>query len=156
MFLSKLDLSRIADWPDEDQQEFRKILAEYVNLVALNDMDLGKTSVVTHHIKLTNYTPFKERYCHIPPCQFKKVRNHLQEMLVLEAIKRLKSPWASAVVLVRKKHGSLRFCVDIRRLDAHTVKDAYSLPRIDETLDCLMALKSLPALILKVANGKLN
>ena len=47
------------------------------------------------------------------------------------------SLWASAVVLVRKKDGSLHFCIDLQRLNAHTIKDAHSLPHIDETVDCL-------------------
>ena len=58
-------------------------------------------------------------------------------MLQVGAIRHSNSPWASAVVLVRKKDGSLRFCIDLRRLNARTIKDAYSLPHIDETLDCL-------------------
>ena len=53
------------------------------------------------------------------------------------AIRCSSSPWANAVVLVRKKDGSLHFCIDLRRLNARTIKDAFSLPRIDETLDCL-------------------
>ena len=52
-------------------------------------------------------------------------------------IRKSSSPWASAVVLVQKKDGSLRFCIDLRKLNARTIKDAYSLPRIDETLDHL-------------------
>ena len=47
------------------------------------------------------------------------------------------SPWASNVVLVRKKDSSLRFCIDYRRLNSRTVRNAHSLPRIDETLDAL-------------------
>ena len=47
------------------------------------------------------------------------------------------SPWASAVVLVRKKDGSLRFCIDLRKLNARTIKDVYSLLCIEESLDCL-------------------
>ena len=58
-------------------------------------------------------------------------------MIEVGAIHKSNSPWASAVVLVRKKDGSLRFCIDLQKLNAHTIKDAYSLPRIDETLDCL-------------------
>ena len=156
MFLSKLGLSGIADWPNEEQQEVRKLLAEHINLFALNDLDLGKTSVVKHHIKLTGYTPFKERYHHIPLCQFEEVRNHLQEMVALVAIKSSQSPWASALVVVRKKNGSLRFCIDLRKLNAHTVKNAYSLPRIDETLDFLNGSKMFPAWILKATIGRLN
>ena len=57
--------------------------------------------------------------------------------MALGAIRKSNSPWASAVVLVRKKDGSLRFCIDLHKLNSHTIKDAYSLPRIDKTLDCL-------------------
>ena len=104
MFLSKLNLSRITDWPDEDHQEVRKVLAEHVNLFALNDLYMGKTSVVKYHIKLTDHTSFKEKYHHILQCQFKEVRNHLQEMLAIGAIKRSKSPWTS-VVVTSKENG---------------------------------------------------
>ena len=58
-------------------------------------------------------------------------------MLDIGAIRHSCSPWASAVVLVWKKDGSLRFCIDLRHLNFHTIKDAYSLPRIKESLDCL-------------------
>ena len=51
------------------------------------------------------------------------------------------SPWASPVVLVRKKDGSLRFCVDYRKVNAITRKDAYPLPRVDDTLDTLACCK---------------
>ena len=70
-------------------------------------------------------------------------------MLEIGAISESKSPWASAVVLVRIKDGSLRFCVDLRKLNSRTVKDAYSLPRIDETLDCLNGAQWFTSLDLK-------
>ena len=64
-------------------------------------------------------------------------------MLNIGAIRCSCSPWASAVVLVWKKDGSLRFCIDLRHLNSCIIKDAYSLPRIKESLDCLNgALKS--------------
>ena len=64
-------------------------------------------------------------------------------------IHRSSSPWASAVVLVRMKDGSLRFCIDLRQLNARTVKDAYILPRIDETLDYLNSSQIFTSLNLK-------
>ena len=106
-------------------------------MFALESLDLGHTSLVKHKIKLDNYTPFKERYRHIPPNLFEEVKNHLKEMIQVGAIPCSNSPWTNAVVLVRKKDGSLCFCIDLRRLNARTIKDAYSLPHIDETLDCL-------------------
>ena len=58
-------------------------------------------------------------------------------MVEVGAIRRSFSPWASAVVLVRKKDGGLRFCIDLRKLNNRTIKYGYSLPRIEVTLDCL-------------------
>ena len=58
-------------------------------------------------------------------------------MVRVGAIRKSQSPWASAVVLVRKKDGSLRFCIDLRKLNERTIKDAYSLPRIEDSLDTL-------------------
>ena len=65
------------------------------------------------------------------------MRAHIQEMLDFGAIHKLHNLWASAVVLGWKKDGGLRFCIDLRKLNNWTVKDAYSLPWIDETLDSL-------------------
>ena len=64
------------------------------------------------------------------------MKKHLQEMLEIGAIRKSCSPLASAVVLVYKKDGSLHFCIDLCKVNACTVNDAYALPRIDETLDC--------------------
>ena len=70
-------------------------------------------------------------------------------MIQVGTIRCSNSPWPSEVVLVRKKDGSLRFCIDLRRLNACTIKDAYSLPHIDETLDCLGGAIILTSLDLK-------
>ena len=61
----------------------------------------------------------------------------VQQMLASDVIRPSNSPWASPVVMVRKKDGSLCFCVDFRQLNAATVKDAHPLPRIDDLLDAL-------------------
>ena len=61
----------------------------------------------------------------------------MSDLLARGLIQPSDSPWASNVVLVQKKDGTQRFCVDYRRLNAETVKDAYPVPRIDDTLDAL-------------------
>ena len=149
LLMSKIDFSGIRDWKSEEQKEAIDLIIEYGSLFALKDMDLGKTDKVKHSIKLTDYTPFKERYRCIPPQQYEEVKQHLKEMLEIGAISESKSPWASAVLLVRKKDGSLRFCIDLRKLNARTVKDAYSLSRIEETLDCLNGAQWFTSLDLK-------
>ena len=150
VLVSKLDLSGIKDWKPEEQKEAKELILEYGSLFALKDMDLGRTDKVKHSIKLDNYTPFKERYRCIPPHQYEEVKQHLKEMLEIGTISQSKSPWASVVVLVKKKDGSLRFCIDLRKWNAKTVKDAYSLLRIEETLDCLNGMQWFTSLYLKL------
>ena len=93
--------------------------------------------MVKHIIKLMNYYPFKERYCGIPLHQYKDVKKNLHEMIGIGTIQRSNSPQASVVVLVRKKDGSLCFCIDLHKCNDHTIKDMYGLTRINETLNCL-------------------
>ena len=78
------------------------------------------------------------------------MKAHIQEMLDLGAIRPSNSPWVSAIVLVRKKDGRLRFCIDLRRLNNRTVKDAYSLPKIESILDSLLGAKIFSTLDMKV------
>ena len=81
--------------------------------MALDDLELGKTDMVKHVIRLNDDQPFHEHYQRILPHQYDEVKKHLKEMLEIGAIRKLQSPWASAIVLVRKKDGALRFCIDL-------------------------------------------
>ena len=58
-------------------------------------------------------------------------------MVEVGAIRRSFGPWASTVVLVRKKDGGLRFCINLCKLNNRTIKDGYSLPRVEDNLECL-------------------
>ena len=80
---------------------------------------------------------------------YDEVKTHIQEMLDLGAIRHSNSPWSSAIVLVRKKDGRLRFCIDLRKLNNRTVKDAYSLPRIETLLDTFLGSTIFTTLDLK-------
>ena len=146
---SKLDLSGIKEWSEDNQQKIHDLMVEYQHLFALNNLELGCTDKVKHKIKLDNPVPFKDRYWHILPHQFDEVRNHLQEMLKVGAVWKSVSPWASPVVLVHKKDGSLQFCIDLCKLNSRTIKDTYSLPQIEESLDCLNGAKIFTSLDLK-------
>ena len=66
---------------------------------------------------------------------------HVDDMLKRRLIEESSSPWSSPVVLVLKKDGTTRFCVDYRKLNSATVKDAYPLPRIDDSLGQLSGAK---------------
>lgn len=94
-----------------------------------------------HRIELEDDTPFKEPYRKIPPALYEEVRQHIREMLDANIIRESNSPFSSNVVLVRKPSGALRFCVDWRKLNNKTRKDAYMLPRFDDTIDVLSGSK---------------
>ena len=147
--LNLIDLSGIKDWPEKLQQDAKEMLKRNAKVFSKDDMDMGRTNLVKHHIKLTDPAPFKEAYRRIPPQMYDEVKAHIQEMLDLGAIRPSNSPWASAIVLVRKKDGRLRFCIDLRRLNNRTVKDAYSLPRIESILDSLGGAQIFSTLDLK-------
>ena len=139
----------LEDWPEHLQVEAKEMLKRNAKTFSKNDLDMGRTNLVKHHIKLTDPIPFKEAYRRIPPQMYDEVKAHIQEMLDLGAIRPSNSPWASAIVLVRKKDGRLRFCIDLRRLNNRTVKDAYSLPKIESILDSLLGAKIFSTLDLK-------
>ena len=88
----KLDLSGTEYWSNGDQDEVWKLIEEFGFLFALDDLDLHKTSIVKHTIKLMDNTPFEERYCKILPHMFEGVKKHLQEMLEIGDIKHSNSP----------------------------------------------------------------
>ena len=125
--LDLIDLSGIKDWPEQLQHDTREMLKRNAKVFSKDDMDIGRTNLVKHHIKLTDPAPFKEAYRRIPPQMYDEVKTHIQEMLDLGAIRPSNSPWASSIVLVRKKDGRLRFCIDLRRLNNRTVKDGLKL-----------------------------
>ncbi|XP_053389926.1 uncharacterized protein LOC128552882 [Mercenaria mercenaria] len=111
--------------------------------------DLGHTSAVKHKIELLDEKPFKEPYRRIPPAIFNEMKEHLHEMLKVGAIRESNSPWSSNVVIVRKKDGSIRFCIDFRKINQRTKRDAYALPRIEDTLNCLAGSRYFSKLDLK-------
>lgn len=121
----------------EQQAELGVLLTRYADVFALRDEDLGYTDRVRHEIPLTDDNPVSQPYRRIPPTQLEEVREHISELLRKGVICESSSAYASPVVLVRKADGSLRLCVDYRRLNSKTKRDAFPLPRIDESLDAL-------------------
>ena len=139
LLLDKLDLSGLDDWPTEQAEKACGLLKEYHDIFFLEKQDMGHTKAAEDKIVLKDLDtpPFKERFRRIPPPQLDEVREHLKLMLDAGVIRPSNSPWCNAVVLVRKKDGSLRFCIDFRKLNSLTVKHSHPLPRICETLESL-------------------
>ena len=139
LLLDKLDLSGLESWPAEEAEKACGLLWEYHDIFSLEKHNMGHTNATKHKIVLKDpdTPPFKECFQRILPPQLDEVREHLKLMLDAGVVRPSNSPWCNAVVLVRKKDGSLQFCIDFRRLNTLTVKDSHPLPRICETLESL-------------------
>ncbi|KAJ0392077.1 hypothetical protein ATCC90586_011261 [Pythium insidiosum] len=95
------------------------------------------TTGVEHCIPTGTAAPILHRAWRKSAAEQEIIDQHIQKMLSDSVIEMGNGPWGFPVVLVRKKDGSVRFCVDYRALNQVTVKDVYPLPKIDETLESL-------------------
>ena len=119
--LDKLNLEGLDNGTEDQQRATKDLLIDSADVFSKDDLDFGKCNILKHDIKITDPKPFKDRYRRIPPHLYEEVKAHLQEMVEMGVIRRSFSPWASAVVLVRKKYGGLRFCIDLHKLNNRTV-----------------------------------
>jgi len=125
----------------QQEQQLRTLLMKYRDTFSKGDDDIGFCDKVEHRIITTDDIPVKIPYRRIPPNQWSEVREYLRNSLKMGIIRESSSPYAAPVVLIPKKSGKLRLCIDYRGLNAKTRKDAYPLPRIEEALDALNGAK---------------
>lgn len=123
--------------PETWKLRLRQKLAERAGVFSLHEWDVGLATGVEHHIRLTDQRPFRERSRRLAPADIEDVRSHLQDLMKAGIIKESRSPYASPIVVARKKNGNVRLCIDYRTLNARTVPDQYTTPRIEDALDCL-------------------
>ena len=129
-------------------ENLNELFREFSDVFSRGEDDLGNTPLLEHAIE-THGPPLRQPYRRQNPAVRREEMAQVQQMLSSNVIRPSNSPWASPVVMVRKKDGSLRFCVDFRQLNAATVKDAHPLPRIDDLLDALHGAKWFSTLDLK-------
>ena len=120
-----------------ERDQLLDLLTCYSDIFATSSSDLAWTTRVQHRIHTGDHPPIKQSVRHVPAAHREQAKEGIQDMLQKGIIRPSSSPWASPLVLVRKKDGSMHFCVDYRQLNAVTRKDVYPIPRIDETLDTL-------------------
>ena len=142
-------LDRLKDWLPELARRAKALLLEFHHVFSLEPNEIGCTDTTKNVIKLMKDEPFKERFCRIAPPLVDEVCQHIQEMLDGSAIRPSQLPWCNAVVLVKRKGGSLRFCIDFRRLNARTKKDTYPLPRMQETMESMVGARHFSCMDLK-------
>ena len=122
------------------------LLSAYVHIFSTGDTDLGYYKGVYHYIRVRTDTGIKQRLRRTPIHFRDEEEGHLKKMLDSGIIVESESDWASPVTLVRKRDGSVRWCVDYRKLNAQTIKDCYPLPRIEDCLDTLAGTQFLSTL----------
>ncbi|GBN90817.1 Retrovirus-related Pol polyprotein from transposon 297 [Araneus ventricosus] len=122
---------------EEQRTAVKELLQEFQNLFSTSDSDVGRCNMTQHRINTGNHPPIKQYPRRLPLAKKEEAERLVKEMVDNGIIEESSGPWASPIVLVKKKDGSTRFCVDYRKLNEITIKDSYPLPRIDDTLDAL-------------------
>lgn len=130
----------------EQSAQLASLLVEFQDVFARDDFDLGCFTAVKHKIDTGDAKPIKQRMRRVPLGFAHEEDGHLEKMLQCGVIEPSTSDWASPPVLVRKKDGSVRWCIDYRALNNVTQKDAFPLPLISECLDTLSGTEFLSTL----------
>ncbi|GBM66381.1 Retrovirus-related Pol polyprotein from transposon 412 [Araneus ventricosus] len=132
-----LILENLEGLNEEQRTAVKELLQEFQNLFSTSDSDVGRCNMTQHRINTGNHPPIKQYPRSLPLAKKEEAERLVKEMVDNGIIEESSGPWASPIVLVKKKDGSTRFCVDYRKLNEITIKDSYPLPRIDDTLDAL-------------------
>lgn len=135
--------------PEEMRKVLNKVLQRNTDLFVTEDRYLGRTDTVEMRIDTGKNDPIKKNPYRTPLKQREEVNVALEEMLQAGVIERSNSPWSFPIVLVKKKDGTKRFCVDFRALNKITKKYARALPVIDDILASLGSAKYFSKLDLK-------
>ena len=126
------------DGTSSQRKRLQELLTKHAAGFIKDKQDLGYTEAVHHRLRTTDSIPVAQPYRRIPPHQQQEVQEHIKGLLAQNVIVESHSPYAAPVVIVGKKDGGIRLCVDYCRLNAKTVGDAYPLPRIQESFDALV------------------
>ena len=130
-------LEHCTDLTDSETARLKELLYDYQHVFSLTEGDLGTTQMVKHRIETGNVLTIRQQPRRTSPWKHDKIERQVADLLHQGRVTESSSPWSSPVVLVTKKDGSQRLCVDYRQLNAATVKDAFPLPRVDDSLSAL-------------------
>jgi transposase InsO family protein len=118
-----------------------QLLGEFTSVLSRNETDMGLTSIVMHKIDTADAEPARQVLRRQSKPATEAIDQMVPELLRTGLIEPSVSPWAANIVVVRKKDGSARCCIDYRQLNAVTKKDRYPLPRTDSCLDSMNGSK---------------
>jgi len=126
-----------ADMPATEHRTVEDFVQRNADVFSKSEYDIGRFHLTKHRIDTSDHPPFREPLRRHPVAYLPIIDQHVGDMLANDIIEPIMSPWASNVVIIRKKDGTYCFCIDYWRLNDITCKDSYPLPRID---DCLLSL----------------
>ncbi|UYV61570.1 K02A2.6-like, partial [Cordylochernes scorpioides] len=130
----------------KEQKELKQVLERYGDLFSSR---LGRTNLAKHRIDTEDAKPIKHKPYRVSAKERDIIKEQIDEMLTEGIIRPSSSPWSFPVILVKKRDGKYRFCVDYRKLNNVTVKDVYPIPRIDEVMDTLQGSTHFSAIDLR-------
>ena len=126
---------------EDESVALADLLHQYKDVFSLSEQDLARTNLIGHQIDTGNARSIKQKPRRTSPSKHAEIERQVEDLLQRGVVEKSNSPWSSPVVLVTKKDGSQRLCVDCRLVNAATVKDAYPVPRIDDSLSALSGAK---------------
>lgn len=122
---------------ESEAEALSSLLVQHAEAFSKYKGDIGRCSLVEHRIHTANNPPIMQAPRRLPILKREAATTEVKRMLDQDLITPSKSPWSSPITLVKKKDGSLRFCIDYSKLNEVTRKDSFPLPRIDDSLDAL-------------------
>jgi predicted aspartyl protease len=131
--------AQIVNVPPEYRADVVNLLTEYAELFRTEP--LGTSRRFEHRIELNDPEPVRMMPRRVPLTQYQPMKDEVERMLRLGVIRKSVSPYASPIVLVKKKSGEIRFCIDFRNLNSKTIPDAYPLPYVSDVLGALHGAK---------------
>uniref|UniRef100_A0AAV2K8I4 RNA-directed DNA polymerase n=1 Tax=Knipowitschia caucasica TaxID=637954 RepID=A0AAV2K8I4_KNICA len=139
--LQELYAQSSTDFNDNEKLELSNLLCAYESVFSRGPGDLGRTSLVQHDVITRPGPPVKQHPRRMAGEKQQSADQQICEGLQSGIASCSHSSWASPIVMVRKKDGTYRLCIDYRALNSRTITDAYPLPRIQDTLDTLSTAK---------------
>jgi hypothetical protein len=117
------------------------MMMKYIDIFSTSNTDLGRASMTKHRIELLNDTPIYQRPRRLPEPVANEIDQQCDELLAVDVIEKSKSPWSSPIVPVKKKDGTIRMCVDYRKLNTVTKPDRFPMPNISDQVFGLYGMK---------------
>lgn len=127
---------REAPWLENDAKAYQQaldLLLEYTDILSFNE-EYGKTDLIQHEIHTHDVAPIRMKGKPLNPVMQEKLKEQMDNWRRQDVIEPSNSPWSFGLLPVDKPNGKIRWCVDYRRLNDITLKDAYNLPNIEDNL----------------------